>query len=110
MYAAAYDSKETMHDAVRALVAACDDFNNSTTSNSTSTSTLAAGEKDQKMTPTQATVRWLMNHSALGPGDAIILGAKTEDQARGNIEMARSGPLESETLRGVVEGLWGMVR
>ncbi|KXJ93413.1 NADP-dependent oxidoreductase domain-containing protein [Microdochium bolleyi] len=108
IYTALFDAKPAMHDAVRALVAACDKHNNASATDSDK-------DKDKdKMTPQEATLRWLLHHSALGPGDAIIVGAKREDQLVDNVARARRGPLDTtpagKEVREAVDGLWGMVK
>lgn len=103
VYTTLFDARPAMHDAVRALVAACDKYNNNNNN-----------AKDSKMTPQEATLRWLLHHSALEDGDAIIIGAKREDQLVGNVEQARRGPLDGSDagreLREVVDGLWDIVK
>ncbi|KUJ08208.1 putative aldo/keto reductase [Mollisia scopiformis] len=61
------------------------------------------------MTPTEVSLRWIMNHSELRDGDAIILGATKVDQLRSNVELCRKGPLDAETLE-ACEELWRKVK
>lgn len=56
----------------------------------------------------EASLRWIMNHSALRDGDAIIVGATRIDQLEANVEDAGKGPLEGDVLE-AVEGLWKIV-
>ncbi|KAJ4404214.1 hypothetical protein N0V85_004926 [Neurospora sp. IMI 360204] len=56
-----------------------------------------------------AALRWLMHHSALREGDAIIFGAKRIDQLRANVAGARAGPLP-DIVRETVDGLWDLVK
>ena len=88
-YPGLYDN-DAMHGAMRRLKAACD--------------TAAGGP----MSTQEAALRWLVHHSALGDGDGIVVGAKTVEQLRGNLEGMRKGPLEGEVLQ-VIEGLCGSV-
>ncbi|KAH7033554.1 NADP-dependent oxidoreductase domain-containing protein [Microdochium trichocladiopsis] len=104
VYTQTYDSKAAMHDAVRKLVAACN--------SSSSAGGGGGGNNNKKITPQEATCRWLLNHSALREGDAIILGASSEAQLVANVAAARVGPLSADDaeLRGVLDGLWDMVK
>ena len=63
-----------MHEAMKLLKAACD-----------AASPLISLQ--------EASLRWLMHHSALREGDAIIVGAKRVDQLEANVADARKGPL-----------------
>ncbi len=68
------DSYDTpaMHVAMRKLQAACD-------------------AASPPLTPQEVCLRWLMHHSALQDGDAIIFGAKTLEQLEDNVAQAREG-------------------
>lgn len=79
-----------MHDAIRQLKAACD-------------------AAQPPMSLVEASMRWIVNHSALREGDGIILGASKIEQLRANVEMSRRGPLEEKLLT-AVEGLWELVQ
>lgn len=68
----------------------------------------AACEK-QGLTSTEASLRWIMHHSQLGDGDAIILGATRVDQLRGNVEACRKGPLPEEIVA-AAEEMWKSVQ
>ncbi|KAF8858732.1 putative aldo/keto reductase [Acephala macrosclerotiorum] len=59
-------------------------------------------------TPTEVSPRWIMHHSALGEGDAIILGATKVDQLRSNVELCRKGRL-GENMIEACEELWRKV-
>lgn len=76
-----------MHDGIRRLKEVCD---------------------KEGLTLTEASMRWLMHHSILQEGDAIIFGAKRLDQLERNVLEARRGPLSGEVLE-VIEGLWDFV-
>ncbi|KAB5554616.1 NADP-dependent oxidoreductase domain-containing protein [Coniochaeta sp. 2T2.1] len=52
--------------------------------------------------PTEAALRWLCYHSALGEGDGIILGASKLEQVRQNVEAVARGPLPDGVI-GVIE-------
>lgn len=67
-------------------------------------------DSDQLSLP-EVSLRWLMHHSALKGelGDAIVLGAKREDQLRGNVECCRKGPLPDVLVRAVGE-MWEDVK
>lgn len=81
-YADRYDTQK-MHDAVRALKKACD---------------------EEEVSLQEASLRWLIFHSKLGEGDAVILGAKKVSQLESNVRDARKGPL-GDRLRLDVEGM-----
>lgn len=55
-----------------------------------------------------ATMRWFGHHSALQPGDAIIVGCSTIEQLEANLDQldGRAGPLEPE-LADAIDGAWG---
>ncbi len=79
-----------MHNAIRSLKAACD-------------------AASPPVTLTEAALRWVVHHSALGDGDAIIVGAKRVDQLQSNVEDISHGPLPAG-LVAAVEGLWGQIK
>lgn len=56
-------------------------------------------------TPTEVSLRWIVHHSALGEGDAIILGASRLDQLRSNVEFYKKGRLDDRLLE-AYEELW----
>jgi len=60
------------------------------------------------VTPTEVALRWILHHSALGEGDAILLGASSVEQLRGNVAFCGKGPL-GEGLVGACGVLWGEV-
>ncbi|CZR63649.1 related to aflatoxin B1 aldehyde reductase [Phialocephala subalpina] len=60
------------------------------------------------LTPTEVSLRWIMHHSVLRKGDAIILGATKIDQLRSNVELCKKGPL-SEDMIEACEELWKKV-
>lgn len=49
--------------------------------------------------------RWLQHHSALQPGDAVILGAASPQQMEDNIVQCEGGPLPDEILK-LLEEAW----
>lgn len=51
-------------------------------------------------------LRWMLHHSALKEGDAIIIGASSLQQLDGNLESCKAGPLPEELVK-VVEDVWG---
>lgn len=65
--------------------------------------TLACGEAQIKLK--EATLRWLMHHSILGPEDGVILGASDEKQMRENLKACESGRLP-EGVVAAFEDLW----
>ncbi|KAI3393060.1 hypothetical protein diail_4768 [Diaporthe ilicicola] len=81
-YAERYDTKR-MHDAIRALKKVCD---------------------EEGVSLQEASLRWLVWHSKLVEGDAVILGASKEAQLKSNVEDARRGPL-GDRVKEAVEGL-----
>ena len=80
-YVKAFD-KPVIHNAMIAFCKKCD----------------AAG-----VTPTEVSLRWIVHHSALGEGDAIILGASSFDQLRGNVHFCKKGRLDKQLLRACEE-------
>ena len=48
----------------------------------------------------EASFRWLVHHSAMSAefGDAVIIGASSEDHLRQNIASLRQGPLDDEVV------------
>lgn len=81
-YANTYD-RQQMHDAVRALKSVCD---------------------EEGVTLSEASLRWLVWHSKLGEGDAVILGATKEGQLESSVKDAGKGPL-GDRVREAVEGM-----
>lgn len=59
-------------------------------------------------TPTEVSLRWIMHHSALGEGDAIILGATKVDQLRSNVGLCKKGRLSDDMVE-ACEELWRKV-
>ncbi|PSK33984.1 hypothetical protein B9Z65_8310 [Elsinoe australis] len=57
------------------------------------------------LTMREATLRWAMHHSILGPEDGVILGASTSEQMEANIEACSKGPLAQE-LVDLYEDIW----
>lgn len=55
------------------------------------------------VTPTEVSLRWIVHHSALGEGDAIILGASSVNQLRGNVQFCKQGPLDKRLLEAYEE-------
>ncbi|KAG2139307.1 NADP-dependent oxidoreductase domain-containing protein [Suillus clintonianus] len=47
----------------------------------------------------EAAQRWLQHHSALQPGDAVILGAASPQQMEDNIVQCEGGPLPDEIVK-----------
>jgi aflatoxin B1 aldehyde reductase len=58
---------------------------------------------------TEAALRWVVFHSALGEGDAVIIGASREEQVVSSMEIVKKGPLDQEVVE-VVEQVWEDVR
>lgn len=78
--------KPEVHDKIRTLSTACEKFG---------------------LSLTEVCLRWLMHHSELGSGDAIILGAKRLGQLEANVKDCRKGPLPEalvEAVQGVSSG------
>ncbi|KAL8648175.1 MAG: hypothetical protein Q9210_005140 [Variospora velana] len=50
------------------------------------------------VTMAEAALRWLFHHSALGPDDALILGATKLAQIESNMSQIKKGPLTEETV------------
>ena len=58
---------------------------------------------------TEAALRWVVFHSALRDGDAVIIGASKEEQVVSSMENVRRGPLDNEVVK-AVEQVWEDVR
>lgn len=58
---------------------------------------------------TEAALRWVVFHSALREGDAVIIGASQEGQVVSSMEFVRRGPLDKEVVQ-AVEQVWEDVR
>jgi aflatoxin B1 aldehyde reductase len=58
---------------------------------------------------TEAALRWVVFHSLLGDGDAVIIGASSEEQVVSSMETIGRGPLDEEVVK-VVEQVWEDVR
>ena len=56
----------------------------------------------------QASLRWIFYHSALGPGDGVIIGASKLSQLRQNAEAIADGPLPGNVVV-AMDALWGTV-
>jgi len=88
IYLQIYDTSR-MHQAMRTLKKVCDEA------------------QPQPVTPQEAAMRWLMYHSQLREGDAIVFGAKRYDQLESNICDSQRGPLEGKLLE-TVGSMWGL--
>jgi len=64
--------------------------------------------KKLNVKPSEACFSWLLNHSQLKEGDAIILGASTMEQFLENLHDSRGVQLSADMLQ-VVEDLWKAV-
>lgn len=53
----------------------------------------------------EATLRWLMHHSALGENDGVILGAASREQMEENVVVCERGPLP-ESIVMAFEEMW----
>jgi aflatoxin B1 aldehyde reductase len=58
---------------------------------------------------TEAALRWVVFHSALRDGDAVIIGASRKEQVVSSMEIIRRGPLDNEVVE-AVEQVWEDVR
>ena len=54
-------------------------------------------------------LRWMLHHSALKGGDAMIIGASSLQQLQSNLETCKAGPLPAEIVK-VVEDVWEPAR
>lgn len=61
------------------------------------------------MTSTEASMRWIKHHSALGEGDGIILGASKIEHLKSNLDQISRSPLPELVLR-AVEDMWEKVK
>lgn len=50
-------------------------------------------------------LRWMLHHSALTGGDAIIIGASSLQQLEDNLKICKAGPLPVELVK-IVEDVW----
>jgi aryl-alcohol dehydrogenase-like predicted oxidoreductase len=66
------------------------------------------GCKKHNIKPSEACFSWLLNHSQLKEGDAIILGASNMEQLREGLHDSRGVQLSSEMLQ-QLEDLWKAV-
>ncbi|OQO12643.1 hypothetical protein B0A48_02105 [Cryoendolithus antarcticus] len=57
------------------------------------------------LTLKEATLRWLMHHSALGRDDGVILGASSLEQMEENLRACEGGPLGEELVE-LYEEVW----
>lgn len=88
-YNAAFN-RPVVHQGMRRLKAACE-------------------AADPPMTPTEASLRWLLHHSALRDGDGVIIGASTILQIEKTVESSKNGPLGDAVLA-AVEAMWDAIR
>ena len=104
-YTKVFDKPE-IHNALRKFKAAVDAYNTQPT-NGALEADAPAGHEESPISLTEASLRWLMHHSALKGelGDAMILGAKREDQLRGNVAFCRKKPLPDVLVR-AIEEMW----
>ncbi len=65
--------------------------------------------EEHGISSTEASFRWLVNHSALRDGDGIILGATRINMLEGNLAFCWKRPLEEQVVRAVDE-MWEAVR
>lgn len=65
--------------------------------------------KAEGLTSVEVALRWVAHHSALGDGDAIILGASKTSQIQETVSMIRKGGL-SPQLVGMAEEIWEAVK
>ena len=93
--------KPIIHEALKKLQSVLDKDNASTN----------PGSDIHPISLTEASLRWLMHHSALRQenGDGIILGAKRVDQLRSNVDCCRKGPLPDVIIQGM-EAMWNDVK
>lgn len=56
-----------------------------------------------------ATLRWLLHHSALGKEDGIILGASSLKQAQDNLSDCKDGPLPQDLVAAFAE-MWESIK
>jgi aflatoxin B1 aldehyde reductase len=52
-----------------------------------------------------ATLRWMMHHSALASNDGVILGASSSEQMEENLKACEGGPLP-ESVVAAFQELW----
>lgn len=59
---------------------------------------LSAACSAEDLTLKEATLRWMMHHSALGEQDGVILGASSLEQMKENVKACEGGPLSEEVV------------
>ncbi|KAK0718655.1 NADP-dependent oxidoreductase domain-containing protein [Lasiosphaeria miniovina] len=61
-----------------------------------------------RISKVEASLRWIYHHSALGAGDAVILGASKTSQLEQNLESVSKGPLPDFVVAAIDE-MWEIV-
>jgi aflatoxin B1 aldehyde reductase len=89
-YTRVFDQNPAMHEAVRALKAACD----------SQSPPIPLGE---------AAMRWTVHHSALQDGDAVIFGATSLEMLEGNVADVHRGPLP-DGIREAIDDLYKLTQ
>lgn len=70
---------------------------------------LQAVLKSHDITLTEASLRWIVYHSALKEGDGVTLGASSISHVKANTEDIAKGPLPQE-VQDSLEKLWNTVK
>ncbi|OIW31723.1 Aldo/keto reductase [Coniochaeta ligniaria NRRL 30616] len=66
---------------------------------------LLAVLRPEDISPTEAALRWICYHSALGEKDGVILGASRLEQVKQNAEHVKKGPLPEAVVK-EIEEVW----
>ncbi|CAF1187110.1 unnamed protein product [Adineta ricciae] len=65
--------------------------------------------KESNIKPSEVCFSWLLNHSALEEGDAIILGASNMQQLQENLSDSKAAPLNVDMIQ-ILNDLWNIVK
>jgi len=67
--------------------------------------------KEEGVAMAELAYRWIVYHSKLSPefGDAVIVGARSQEQLRATVEGVKRGPLSKEAVRRIEE-IWEGIR
>lgn len=61
------------------------------------------------LTALEASLRWVVHHAPLRPGDGVILGARNREQLEENVSAIKKGPLPEELVK-CMDDVWETVK